>query len=78
MFVPAASFLVPLPGMVPAVEKYCSKILVVYFDQRRVLHTGFASQNHFFSAKTTFGVILCYFLHYFILKSMFEKGVYQL
>ena len=31
----------------------------------------FAGQNQFFNAKTTFGVILCYFLRYFILKSNF-------
>ena len=51
---------------------YSQVQLVVYFDQRLgAPHAVRWSKSIFFSPKTTFCVILCYFLHYFILKRTF-------
>ena len=47
---------------------YLGAHLLCISTSERVLRMRFAGQNFFFSAKTTFCVILFYFLHYFYTK----------
>ena len=50
--------------------------MLCILTSERVLRTLFAGQNQNFNAKTTFWVILFYFLRYFILKSTSKSNTF--